>query len=290
MSTDNSTRSSYLSTDCTENPTPTTTNTIKTINNQRSKRMKKDYSASYNNSNITNNNSTNNSSSNNHRYGHNQGVGGKGQGRQINPHFEEYIDPLICAPRVSSRLIIRIGEVLDQLANANERLKVFGIQLEKNPELRRSTQLSAIREAELHMQLERKSFRHPWAKKFYVQTHAANYSIQEYFKRLDRYFHCSKESLLLSFIYVDRAITNNRDNICLSYANIHRLILASITCACKYWDDVYYSNAHYARVGGVSLNELNDLEYCMLKLLDYKLYVDVDEYKGYLSMLEENIY
>merc|ERR1712194_425067 len=206
--------------------------------------------------------------------------------KKMNLHLEEYIDPLMCAPRTPSHLVGKIADILDRLSHDNDSLKSLGYQLESYPELRQNTLPSSVRDAELRIAIQRRQLWHPYAREFHVPTQA-NYSIQEYFKRLNRYFHCSKESFLLAFIYIDRAITQNRNSLGLCYANVHRLSLAAITIACKYWDDIYYSNAHYARVGGLSVKELNNLEYCMLKMLDYKLYVDPDEYKGYLSMLEE---
>ena len=40
----------------------------------------------------------------------------------------------------------------------------------------------------------------------------------------------------------------------------HRLVLVGLVCAAKFWDDEFYTNNYYARVGGVPLGELNKLE------------------------------
>lgn len=56
--------------------------------------------------------------------------------------------------------------------------------------------------------------------------------------------------------------------------------------AIKYNEDDYYSNEYYAKVGGVSLTEINLLEYESLKLIKHRLFVDADffiKYKTYLN-------
>jgi hypothetical protein len=57
-----------------------------------------------------------------------------------------------------------------------------------------------------------------------------------------------------------------------------RLLLAALTCAAKFYDDVYYSNAYYAKVGGVSTQELNQLEAAFLEIVDWRLFVTPEEY------------
>ncbi|KAK1770192.1 cyclin-domain-containing protein [Phialemonium atrogriseum] len=50
--------------------------------------------------------------------------------------------------------------------------------------------------------------------------------------------------------------------------NIHRLIIAGVTCASKFFSDVFYTNSRYAKVGGLPLGELNHLELQFLLLND----------------------
>ena len=49
--------------------------------------------------------------------------------------------------------------------------------------------------------------------------------------------------------------------------------------AIKYNEDDYYSNKYYAKVGGIALNELNELEYNLLILLEFNLLAVVDNEK-----------
>lgn len=49
----------------------------------------------------------------------------------------------------------------------------------------------------------------------------------------------------------------------------NRFLLTSILVSIKYNDDDYYKNEYYAKVGGVTLSEINKLEEEFLELMDY---------------------
>ncbi|KAF3570771.1 hypothetical protein F2Q69_00062538 [Brassica cretica] len=57
--------------------------------------------------------------------------------------------------------------------------------------------------------------------------------------------------------------------------------------AAKVFDDRYYNNAYYARVGGVSTRELNRLEMTLLFALDFKLQVDPHTFHAHCCLLEK---
>ncbi|KXJ85940.1 cyclin-domain-containing protein [Microdochium bolleyi] len=69
--------------------------------------------------------------------------------------------------------------------------------------------------------------------------------------------------------------------------NIHRLIIAGVTCASKFFSDVFYTNSRYAKVGGLPLAELNHLELQFLVLNDFRLSVPVEDLEAYATMLVE---
>ncbi|KAI0397824.1 cyclin-domain-containing protein [Xylariaceae sp. FL0594] len=69
--------------------------------------------------------------------------------------------------------------------------------------------------------------------------------------------------------------------------NIHRLIIAGVTCASKFFSDVFYTNSRYAKVGGLPLAELNHLELQFLLLNDFRLCVAVEDLDAYATMLVE---
>jgi hypothetical protein len=69
--------------------------------------------------------------------------------------------------------------------------------------------------------------------------------------------------------------------------NIHRLVIAGVTCASKFFSDVFYTNSRDAKVGGLPLAELNHLELQFLLLNDFRLSVPVEELEAYGTMLVE---
>lgn len=97
--------------------------------------------------------------------------------------------------------------------------------------------------------------------------------------RLQTYFLCSNECFLLAMIYVDRIVVGGE--VSLSPYNVHRLVLIALMTATKFFDDVYFSNSFYARVGGLSNKEINVLEGYFLRILKYHLFVSTQEFQAY---------
>jgi len=63
--------------------------------------------------------------------------------------------------------------------------------------------------------------------------------------------------------------------------NIHRLLITSVMLAAKFFDDHYFNNAFFARIGGVSREEMNQLELEFLFMIGFSLTVDEQEYQAY---------
>lgn len=109
---------------------------------------------------------------------------------------------------------------------------------------------------------------------------APSVSIHDYLFRISRYFLCSPECFVMSLVYIDR-IMKKRQDFVISKLNIHRLIVTSVMLAVKFFDDVYYSNAYYGKVGGVKGPEMNVLEVHFLRLIDWHLFVSPEEFDLY---------
>lgn len=67
--------------------------------------------------------------------------------------------------------------------------------------------------------------------------------------------------------------------------NIHRLIIAGVTVASKFFSDVFYKNSRYAKVGGLPIDELNHLELQFLLLTDFRLMIPLEELQRYADLL-----
>ena len=55
--------------------------------------------------------------------------------------------------------------------------------------------------------------------------------------------------------------------------------------AAKFFDDQYFNNAYYAKVGGVPCNEINSLEVEFLFMTNFSLFVGTDTYRQYYTEL-----
>jgi len=109
---------------------------------------------------------------------------------------------------------------------------------------------------------------------------APQLSIHDYLMRIAKYFQCSHECFVLCLVYIDR-IVKLHPEFTISNLNIHRLLVTSIMLAVKFFDDVYYSNSYYAKVGGVKTREVNALEAQFLQLIEWRMYVSPQEYDQY---------
>lgn len=109
-------------------------------------------------------------------------------------------------------------------------------------------------------------------------------SVDAFVRRIETYGVISPSALVIAYIYTLRL--TGKVPIAPSSLNFHRLFLIAAMLACKYIDDVYYSNAHWARVGGIPLKELNIIEVEALRKLDWKLYVSPQECAHAANMLQ----
>jgi hypothetical protein len=87
----------------------------------------------------------------------------------------------------------------------------------------------------------------------------------------------------LALIYIDRLI--QRSNFLLTELNVHRAVITAVLLAAKFFDDAYYNNAYYAKVGGVLVSEMNGLEVDFLFRINFSLHVTPDIFEKYRSEL-----
>lgn len=105
-------------------------------------------------------------------------------------------------------------------------------------------------------------------------------TIGDYAGRIHKYFGCSGSCFVLALVYLDRLIKRHPD-ITIGPLSCHRLLITSMMVAAKFHDDVFYSNAYYAKIGGLCLQEINSLEAKLVKLLDWRLQVQPEEFNMY---------
>jgi hypothetical protein len=115
---------------------------------------------------------------------------------------------------------------------------------------------------------------------------APKVSIGDYLKRIHKFFQCSDECFVIALIYIDRASKVSPTAVVCD-VTVHRLLSAAVMLAAKFQDDFYYSNAHYAKVCGMTNKEANMLEEKMLGLLEWKLNIQAEVYELYHNLVCE---
>ena len=109
-------------------------------------------------------------------------------------------------------------------------------------------------------------------------------SISKFIQRIIKYTQMENSTLVLMLIYIDRLCDLNKFK--LNYFNIHKIIIGSMIIAIKYNEDDYYDVSFYSKITGVSQKEFKKIEYEMLSLLDYNLYVNEDIFYKYDNYLK----
>lgn len=107
----------------------------------------------------------------------------------------------------------------------------------------------------------------------------ASVNVFKYIDRIIKYTHVEESTFILALIYIDRICEYN--DIILTEQNIHRILFSSIILAIKINEDDYYSNSYYSKVAGVSVKELNNLEYEFVRLIRYNFFVNETIYHKY---------
>lgn len=95
-------------------------------------------------------------------------------------------------------------------------------------------------------------------------------NVLDYLRRIIKFTKVEKSCLLLTLHYVDQ-ICARTPLFTLSSLTCHRFIIASIAVCSKGMCDTFCTNSFYARVGGIPVSELNDLEREFLRMIDWRL-------------------
>ncbi|KAF8841283.1 cyclin-domain-containing protein [Paxillus ammoniavirescens] len=114
-------------------------------------------------------------------------------------------------------------------------------------------------------------------------------SLDAYLLRILKYCPTTNEVFISLLVYFDRmsrlaSESTGRTFVIDSY-NVHRLVIAGVTVASKFFSDVFYTNSRYAKVGGLPQAELNQLELQFLLLNDFRLVISPEEMQRYAEQL-----
>ncbi|EPQ59689.1 cyclin-domain-containing protein [Gloeophyllum trabeum ATCC 11539] len=114
-------------------------------------------------------------------------------------------------------------------------------------------------------------------------------SLEAYLLRILKYCPTTNEVFLSLLVYFDRMSKLTQEatgkTFVIDSYNIHRLVIAGVTVASKFFSDVFYTNSRYAKVGGLPQAELNQLELQFLLLNNFNLMITPDEMQRYAEQL-----
>ncbi|KAJ2493063.1 cyclin-like protein interacting with PHO85 [Coemansia sp. RSA 2050] len=98
--------------------------------------------------------------------------------------------------------------------------------------------------------------------------------LETYLSRIVKYCPCQSEVFLGLIVYMQQMIdrcARRRLPFTVDAFSIHRLVITGVAIASKWFSDVFFTNSRYAKVGGLSVAELNNLELQFLSIIDFDL-------------------
>ncbi|KAJ2724018.1 cyclin-like protein interacting with PHO85 [Coemansia sp. Benny D115] len=98
--------------------------------------------------------------------------------------------------------------------------------------------------------------------------------LDTYISRILKYCPCPNEVFLGLIVYMQQMIdqcARRRMPFTVDAYSIHRLVITAVTVGSKWFSDVFFTNSRYAKVGGLSVAELNNLELQFLSIVDFDL-------------------
>ena len=105
--------------------------------------------------------------------------------------------------------------------------------------------------------------------------------IEDYLIRLVKYSKMEISTLVLTFIYIKRFI--DKENYIIAFNNIFRLIISCSILAIKFNENRTFKNSFYAKIGGLEVEDLNNLEYNVFSRLNFNLRVLDSEFYEIIS-------
>eukprot|EP01064_Diplonema_japonicum_P001775 TRINITY_DN11195_c0_g1_i1.p1 TRINITY_DN11195_c0_g1~~TRINITY_DN11195_c0_g1_i1.p1 ORF type:complete len:282 (+),score=36.97 TRINITY_DN11195_c0_g1_i1:147-992(+) len=106
--------------------------------------------------------------------------------------------------------------------------------------------------------------------------------LEDYIWRICDYTYISPTTLLMACIYIDRLIC---EGLILSQLNVYKLFFTSVRVASKVHELRSLSNKNFAVVGGVTTEQMNQLESSFMRDFKWRLWVDHDLFVQYCQRL-----
>ena len=100
-------------------------------------------------------------------------------------------------------------------------------------------------------------------------------SIKKFLIRIIKYTEAENNTLIVAYLYIIKLI--KIENFILSLNNIYRLLLGSVVLAKKFLEDINYNNLYYCEIGGIPVQELNNIEFSLFVRINFDVNPKLDE-------------
>jgi hypothetical protein len=120
----------------------------------------------------------------------------------------------------------------------------------------------------------------------FIATRKPTISIEQYAKRIATKSGCSEACFVYAVVMAERLLSRG---VTICSMNVHRLLLVMLMVAVKFLEDDYYNNEAFAKIGGVSNEEINALELEFLDFLDYDIWVCQEDFEVYKQRMIEHL-
>ena len=100
-------------------------------------------------------------------------------------------------------------------------------------------------------------------------------SIKKFLIRIVKYTEAENNTLIVAYLYIIKLI--KIENFILSLNNIYRLLLGSVVLAKKFLEDINYNNLYYCEIGGMPVQELNNIEFSLFVRINFDVNPKIEE-------------
>ena len=122
--------------------------------------------------------------------------------------------------------------------------------------------------------------------RLFTCTSLPNLSVGEYIQRLLYYNLLGTDKLDGTLLYSAVLLERMRNKgIIFNKITSHKLVLISIILASKLYDDEGAENSYWANIGGVSLVNLNKMEFAFIKQINHNLFITEEAVRSISRMI-----
>ena len=112
-------------------------------------------------------------------------------------------------------------------------------------------------------------------------------SLEKYIIRIMKYTEAENNTLIAAYLYIIKLI--KKENFVLSINNIYRLLLGSVVLAKKVLEDIKFENSYYCGIGGISLQELNMIEFSLFIRINFEVNIKKEDIDNIYKLIYKYI-